>query len=207
MTPRNDGEQHSRAGVEYARDALEMALHAAGLPLSLYVPVPTGTNPPRLAFGTTDADTALALTTLIHKGLKEHHRARRKLGAALERHGLRAPGLAVCQGTVVIGEIPVEDAAALAHLLGEPTGGLDFYEPREGPRITGLLYRALTDLLGHAVDVAYHSFCRRCHSFPAVEVGALDPGAARRLAAALRKTAPVDLGLHADLGTGAGEAA
>ncbi|GAB2769291.1 hypothetical protein [Streptomyces daliensis] len=36
MTPRNH-DLHGRAGVEYARDALEIALHAAGLPLSLYV--------------------------------------------------------------------------------------------------------------------------------------------------------------------------
>ena len=168
---------------------LERELRAAGL--GALAPVLGGDDKESyVALRRIDAVTAVELARLLRKGMRGTYRIASDLQAALRAHGLEDfPVPHVRNAKIHLGDVSVATADRLALALGAPPQP-DLPEVPDWPdaqqvfdRLDAAFKKATR---GGFMDMHLHPYCQRCDRDPAVTLGELKAGTARRLVSALQ---------------------
>ncbi|MGG2459347.1 hypothetical protein ACO0M4_05910 [Streptomyces sp. RGM 3693] len=148
---------------------------------------------PHVRLNAINARTAVELARLLRKALRGPYKVAAQLGAAARAHGLDDfPDPTIYGAKIHLGEVSIATADRLACLLGAPTEPelelADTPDWPESQHVSDRLHTAFkhaTD--GGFMDQYVHTYCRRCDGEPAIELGALSVGTARRLVKALQR--------------------
>lgn len=179
----------TRQETAQAASDLERELRAAGL--MALDPVPGGEDEqPYIGLRRIDAATAAELARLLRKGMRRTYRIASDLEAALRAHGLEDfPAPRVRNAEIQLGDVSVATADRLALILGAPPQP-DLPEIPDWPdaqqvydRLDSAFKKATR---GGFMDMHLHPYCQRCDQDPAITLGELKPGTARRLVSALQ---------------------
>lgn len=174
--------------ADAAKD-LDRALRAAGLG-DLRSGLALDGEPARISLNDIDAVTATELSRLIRKAMRRTYKAAAALKDALQAHGLNdAPEPWVHNADIHLGDFPISAADRLAVALGAPPqpGLSDVPDWPEAHQVLNRLEAALTRATrGGFVDMRMHPYCQRCDQDPAITLGAIKVGTARRLVSALQ---------------------
>ncbi|MFI8930591.1 hypothetical protein ACIG3E_23290 [Streptomyces sp. NPDC053474] len=166
---------------------LHHACAAAGLNLSV---LPGVEHPGQVDLGSVGPETAVALTRMIRRTIKDALRASERLRAAICTHELDMPEPYVHRGQIVLGEIPLTTADRLVGLLGGPQPDPDVelsYWPEAQLLIKRLCQAFKQATHGGFLDPQFHPDCLRCQSDAALACGSIPVMTARRLARALER--------------------
>ncbi|WP_172387336.1 hypothetical protein [Streptomyces sp. MNP-20] len=166
---------------------LHQACAAAGLNLSA---LPGVEQPGQVDIGSVSPQTAVALTRMIRRTIREALRVSERLRAAICAHELDMPEPYVHRGQIVLGEIPLTTADHLVALLGGPQPDPDVelaYWPEAQLLIKRLCQAFKQATRGGFLDPQFYPDCLRCHSDAVLACGSIPVVTARRLARALER--------------------
>ncbi|MFF3640446.1 hypothetical protein [Streptomyces sp. NPDC002564] len=172
-----------------AAQDLDRALRAAGLG-DLRSGLVRDGEPARISLNDIDAVTANELSRLIHKAMRRTYKVASALKDALRAHGLSdAPEPWVYNADIQLGDFSISAADRLAVALGAPPQPelSDVPDWPEAHEVLNRLEVVLTQATrGGFVDMRMHPYCQRCDQDPAITLGAVTVGTARRLVSALQ---------------------
>ncbi|WP_172387956.1 hypothetical protein [Streptomyces sp. MNP-20] len=166
---------------------LHHACAAAGLSLSA---LPSIERPGQVEIGLVSPETAVTLTRMIRRTIKDALRASERLRAVFLARGLDMSDPYVRQGQIVLGEISLTAADRLTGLLGGPQPDPDTelsYWP-EAQLLLARFCEAFKQATGGGfIDPEFHPDCLRCNAEALITLGSIPVVTARRLARALER--------------------
>ncbi|AJC58579.1 hypothetical protein GZL_06006 [Streptomyces sp. 769] len=131
------------------------------------------------------------LTQLLRKAMRGTYKVAAQLRAAVRAHGLDDfPEPTVYDSKIHLGDVSIATADKLACVLGAPPQAElaetpDWPEAQQVANRLDVAFKKATG--GGFMDQYLHPYCRRCDCDPAIELGDLTKGTARRLVKALHE--------------------